>query len=105
MRCAKGENEGAVLRSMKPSARYKRSRTRAVTLLAAVSVPAVVAAQSVVSLQAPAAASTTSVSAAQAPLTAALAAQLSKNVSQHVIVLMRQQFAAAKVGTHAAVLR
>jgi hypothetical protein len=90
---------------MKQSARFKRGRNRAVTLLAAASIPTVVAAQAIVSLQAPAEASTRSASAATRPLTAAVAAQLSKNVSQHVIVIMRQQFAAAKVGSHAATMR
>ena len=38
-------------------------------------------------------------------MTAALAAELSHNVSQHVIVILKSQLAQARVGTSAAVLR
>jgi Peptidase inhibitor I9 len=41
----------------------------------------------------------------QAPLTSALAAQLSQNVNKPVIVFMRSQLAAAAVGSHAAGMR
>ena len=42
---------------------------------------------------------------AQQPMSPGLAAQLSKNVSQHVIVIMKGQLAAAHVGSHAAAMR
>jgi Subtilase family/Peptidase inhibitor I9 len=39
------------------------------------------------------------------PLTPALARRLSRNVNQHVIVILKKQFGAAHVGSHAAALR
>ena len=81
------------------------AHARALSLLVAVSVPALVASQAMVAVASPAAASTQAVSVAQQPLTPALAAQLSKNVSQHVVVIMKHQFAAAHVGSNAAVSR
>jgi hypothetical protein len=79
-----------------------RARHRTLTLTAAaVAVPALVIGQSAVALASSAAPATPAASAAQAPLTAALAAQLSKNVSQRVIVIMKQQFQAAPVGSRA----
>ena len=92
-------------RRMPRAALPARTRNRALSLLVAVSVPALVASQAMLAAGSPAAASTQAVSVAQQPLTPALAAQLSKNVSQHVVVIMKHQFAAAHVGSNAALAR
>jgi hypothetical protein len=79
------------------------ARRRKLTLaVAAVAVPALIVGQSAVALAAPAAAAAPS---ADGPMTVAMAAQLSKNVNQHVIVMMKTQFQAAKVGTQAMTAR
>jgi hypothetical protein len=71
--------------------------------LAAGSVLAVVAGSSVTAVAANAAPEARS--SLYGPMTHALAAQLSKNVNQHVIVLLKRQFAAARVGSPAAAAR
>jgi hypothetical protein len=76
--------------------------TRSFLVTAATSVAVLGAAQCVVAAS-PAEAST--VTHVWAPLTAAQAVPLSKNVSQHVIVIMKQQFGPAHAGTMAAKAR
>jgi len=66
-------------------------------------VPALIVGQSAVVAAAAKAPTVRNVS--QRPMTASLAAQLSKNVSQHVIVIMKSQPPAAHAGSRAAVLR
>ena len=92
-------------RRMPRAAPPARARTRALSVLVALSVPALVASQAVVAAGSPAAASTQAAGLAQQPLTPALAAQLSKNISKHVVVIMKHQFAAAHEGSSAALAR
>lgn len=81
-------------------ARPVHIRTRRASLLAASAVIALVAGTSVTAIAASAAPA--SHPSGYAPLTHAMAVKLSKNVSQHVIVIMKQQFAEAHVGSRAA---
>ncbi len=62
-------------------------------------------AQAVVATAGTASAAVASPSVALQPMTSALAAQLSQNVNKHVIVIMKDQLAAAHVGSSAATAR
>ena len=81
-----------------------RGKSLGVSLFAAaLAVPALVMTQS-----APVGAATgapRAATVAQRPMTAALAAQLSRNVNRHVIVILKSQLPAAHVGSRAAALR
>jgi hypothetical protein len=91
-------------RRMTGGALRAHARSRVIPLvIAAVSVPALVAGQSVAAVASTAAPAVPNV--ALAPMTSAQAAQLSQNVNQHVIVIMRNQPAAAHEGSQASVVR
>jgi len=80
------------------------AKVRAVSLLVATaSVPALILGQSVVASAAPVARAAPS--AAVQPMTAALAAQLSTNVNDHVIVIMKSQPKVVREGTMASTRR
>jgi Peptidase inhibitor I9 len=93
-----------MLRRRTGGALRAHARSRGTSLVVAlVSVPALVIGQSVAAVAATAAPAAQSV--ALQPMTPALAAQLSHNVNQHVIVIMNSQPAAAPVGSSAATVR
>ena len=85
----------------RPRSAYRTAtrRRRSLSLIAAVTLSALVIGRSPVANAAPAAHRASS--EAQAPLTSALAAELSKNVNQHVIVILKSQPPAARLGSRA----
>ncbi len=84
----------------------RRAHAKAISLFVAVAAaPALLVGQSVVAAAAPASRAPAAREVALRPMTAALAAQLSKNVNRHVIVILKSQLAAAHVGTRSAALR
>jgi hypothetical protein len=88
------------------AARRRRKTRRTLTLVtAATAVPALLIGQAAVALAAPARPAGHAARAADTPLTKAAAAQLSQHVNQHVIVIMKDQFAAAKLGSPAQAAR
>src|SRR6202167_4394951 len=95
---------GSMQGRMTGGALRAHARSRVIPLvIAAISVPALVAGQSVAAVAATAAPASPNV--AMAPMTAALAAQLSQNVNKHVIVFLKSQPAAAPEGSRAATVR
>jgi len=90
----------------KVGARRAHARIKTASLLAvAASVPMLVAGTPLTANAAPVHPATASARALNGPLTPALVKQLSRNVNQHVIVIMKNQLPAAHVGSLASKVR